>query len=31
MNFLFSPHIPFVLLFFVFACAMAFAYRAKRG
>jgi hypothetical protein len=31
MNLLFSPHIPFVFLFFLFVCALAFAYRAKKG
>ncbi len=31
MNLFFSPHIPFVSLFFLFACGLAFAYRAKKG
>jgi hypothetical protein len=31
MNLSFSPHIPFVSLFFLFACGLAFAYRAKKG
>lgn len=31
MRLFFSPHIPFVALFFLFACVLAWAHWAKRG
>ena len=30
MKLFFSPHIPFVLLFFLFACGLVVAHWAKR-